>query len=150
MGLQAGVFANECGMKLAGRAYQKAIPRVLFGSQYQDEPSEQVYRLAPKHRLLNKRRLSSHRFQEPLKRVLARDFRSHRSTAAARNNGAVSILRKSLNILSTIQHESPPIFSSTPALTSLRIHRVGVSIWATRLWHDTDQELYGGRAKPAE
>jgi hypothetical protein len=54
MGLQARVIANENGMKLAGGAYQKPVPRFFLGSQYQYQFSEQVYRLASEHGFLKK------------------------------------------------------------------------------------------------
>jgi len=61
MVLQAGVFANEHGMKLAGRTYQKAIPSFFFvGTQYQDKFSDEVYRRAPEHWILKKGRLGFH------------------------------------------------------------------------------------------
>ena len=40
MRLQAGVFADELGMKLPGRAYQEAVPGFFAGSQYEHKPSE--------------------------------------------------------------------------------------------------------------
>ena len=81
MRLQAGVFADELGMKLVRRAYKKAVPRFFAGGQDENQPSKQICRLAPEHRFLEKRRLSFERFINPLKRVLPLDFSVHGTCA---------------------------------------------------------------------
>jgi hypothetical protein len=135
MGLQAGVFANEHGMKLARRAYQKAIPGFFFvGSQYQDQSSEKVYSLAPKHRFLKEGRLSFRWLQEPLKRGFALDFRFHQSTTALGDKGAVNILDNLLALLSVIQRRKSrySLINTTPP-TTLSTHSVGYNIDRTSL-----------------
>ena len=75
MGLQAGVFAEELGMKFAGRTHQQTVPRFWASGQYENQLPEQVGRLASEHRLLEKRRLSLQRLENPLKGMWKLGFR---------------------------------------------------------------------------